>query len=179
MKKTLDAILVVEGKTDVAFLSNYIDAEFVITNGSDVPPKTIEYLKEASKNREIIVLTDPDFPGKKIRDTLDKEIPDLKHCFIDKEHAIKHNKVGVAEAEIDVVIEALNHLFVSKKQEGSLKMSDLSELGLTGNNDSQELRNSVSSELHLGYTNAKTLLKRLNSMNISKEELKRIVKNAR
>ena len=84
MKKTLDAILVVEGKTDVAFLSNYIDAEFVITNGSDVPPKTIEYLKEASKNREIIVLTDPDFPGKKIRDTLDKEIPNLKHCFIDK-----------------------------------------------------------------------------------------------
>ena len=87
--------------------------------------------------------------------------------------------MGVAEAEIDVVIEALNHLFVSKKQEGSLKMSDLSELGLTGNNDSQELRNNVSSELHLGYTNAKTLLKRLNSMNISKEELKRIVKNAR
>ena len=33
MKKQIKGILVVEGKSDVAFLTNYIDAEFVITNG--------------------------------------------------------------------------------------------------------------------------------------------------
>lgn len=179
MKKVLDAILVVEGKTDVAFLSNYIDAEFVITNGSDIPESTIDYLKEASKSRNIIVLTDPDFPGKKIRDTLDKEIPNLKHCFIDKEHAIKHHKVGVAEADIDIVLESLEHQFVQKRAEGSLKMSDLIDLGLTCSNESAELRNKVCKFFHLGFANAKTLLKRLNALNISKEELGKILNDAR
>ena len=32
MKKHINGIVVVEGKSDVAFLSNYIDAEFVITS---------------------------------------------------------------------------------------------------------------------------------------------------
>ena len=58
------AILVVEGATDVAFLSSFLDAEFVTTNGSDVPRETIEYLKEAVKRKNVVVLTDPDYPGR-------------------------------------------------------------------------------------------------------------------
>lgn len=63
MKKKINGIIVVEGKTDVELLSSYIDAEFVITNGSAINEKTINYLK--SVDRDIYVLTDPDFPGKK------------------------------------------------------------------------------------------------------------------
>ena len=37
MKKIVNGIIVVEGKTDVAFLSQFIDAEFVTTNGSEIP----------------------------------------------------------------------------------------------------------------------------------------------
>ena len=136
MKKQIKGILVVEGKSDVAFLTNYIDAEFVITNGSDIPFETINYLKEMSKSKDIIVLTDPDFPGKKIRDTLDKEIPNLKHVFIDKERAIKHHKVGVAEADIDVVLNALEHVYENRDPLGTISMSDLYELGLIGQDDS-------------------------------------------
>lgn len=54
MKKQLDAILVVEGKSDVAYLSSFIDAEFVITNGSDIPLDTISYLKKASKKKKLL-----------------------------------------------------------------------------------------------------------------------------
>ena len=36
MKKIINAIIVVEGKSDVQFLESFIDARFVITNGSDV-----------------------------------------------------------------------------------------------------------------------------------------------
>ena len=43
MKKIINAIIVVEGKSDVQFLESFIDAEFVITNGSDVPRETINY----------------------------------------------------------------------------------------------------------------------------------------
>lgn len=176
MKKQINGIIVVEGKSDVALLTNYIDAEFVITNGSAIPEETISYLKEMSKTRKIIVLTDPDFPGKKIRDTLDNKIPNLKHVFIEKERAIKHNKVGVAEADIDMILDALEHEYENKAPLGTISMSDLYELGLIGKEDSLERRKLVSEKLHLGFSNAKTFLKRINASNISINELKEAMK---
>ena len=176
MKKQINGIIVVEGKSDVALLTNYIDAEFVITNGSAIPEETINYLKEMSKTRKIIVLTDPDFPGKKIRDILDNEIPNLKHVFIEKERAIKHNKVGVAEADIEMILEALEHEYENKAPIGTVSMSDLYKLGLIGKEDSLERRKFVSEKLHLGFSNAKTFLKRINASNISINELEEAMK---
>ena len=92
MKKIIDGVIVVEGKTDVAFLNEFIDAEFVITNGSDVPQSTIDYLKHVSQTRKIYVLTDPDSPGKRIRDLLDSQINGLRHCFLNKINCIKNGK---------------------------------------------------------------------------------------
>ena len=178
MKKIIKGVLVVEGKSDVAFLENYIDAEFVITNGSDVPESTIEYLKELAKTKEIIVLTDPDYPGKQIRTKLDKEIPNLKHCFISKERAIAHGKVGVAEADIEEVLNSLEHLFTNEKdQKGYLTANDMYELGLSGNENSEILREKISKHFHLGHNNSKSLLKKLNTLCISKEDIIKALEN--
>ncbi len=179
MIQKLNAVLVVEGKSDVSFLSNYIDALFVTTNGSDVPISTIEYLKELSKTKEIIVLTDPDHPGNMIRNKLDDNIPNLKHCYINKEKAIKHNKVGVAEADIDEVLNSLKHFFVqSKDKKGILSMSDMYDLKLSGHNMSEDLRNLVSNHYHLGHNNAKSLLNKLNVLCITKEDIVEVIRNA-
>ena len=170
-KEKLNALIVVEGTTDISLLSSFLDCEFAITNGSSVPRETIEYIKEVSKRKDVIVLTDPDYPGKRIRDVLDQNISNLKHAFIPKEKAIKHHKVGVAESSKGVVLEALANLTLSKNNKsGNLNYSDLLELGLSGP-DSATKRNKVEQHFHLGYGNTKTLLKRLNSMNISKEQL--------
>lgn len=172
MKQTIDGIIVVEGKTDVAFLSNFIDAEFVITNGSEISAKTIEYLKKCAQNRNIFVLTDPDSPGKRIRDVLDENIPNLKHCFVSKENSIRHHKVGVAESTIDEVIRALKNFFVlNKHAKENVKMSDLIRLGLSGSENSEENRAKICKIFNLGFCNAKTFLKRLNSCGITIEEL--------
>ena len=171
MKTKINGIIVVEGKTDVEFLSSFIDAEFVITNGSSIPEKTIDYLKESKK--DIYVLTDPDFPGTKIRNTLNKFIPNLKHCFISKENSIKHGKVGVAEGQKEEILEALKNVYVESPEiKGNLTSADLVELGLSGQPDSEEKRKRVCEKYHLGHCNAKTFLRRLNSCNITKEELK-------
>ena len=178
MKKIIDGIIVVEGKSDVAFLNNYIDAEFVITNGSDVPSETINYLIEASKTKQIIVLTDPDFPGKQIRTKLDEHIPNLKHCYIDKDKAIAHGKVGVAEADIYEVLFKLEHLFTNTKSvKGDLKMNDLYELGLTGSDDSEQLRQKIENKFHLGHNNSKSLLNKLNTLCIRKEDIIKALKD--
>ena len=175
MKKIVNGIIVVEGKSDVDFLSSYIDAEFVTTNGSALSKETINYLKGCK--RDIYVLTDPDFPGKKIRDELSNNIPNLRHVFVKKETSIKKGKVGVAEGDIGEILEAIDNAYIEKvSKKGSLKMSDLYELGLVGENDSEEKRRLLCEKLCLGFCNAKTFLKRLNNNRVSKEELKQYVR---
>lgn len=166
------AIIVVEGTSDEALISSFMDADIVVTNGSDVPRETIEYLKEAKKKRDIVVLTDPDCPGKRIRDILNREIPGLLHAFVLKEHAIKHHKVGVAESSREDVLDALSHIVpTTSSDRGTLTMADLVELGLMGEDNSSSKRAKLERILHLGHTNAKTLLKRVNALALTKEEL--------
>jgi ribonuclease M5 len=173
MKKIINGIIVVEGITDVAFLSQFIDAEFVTTNGSDVPDNTIEYLRKSAENRDIFVLTDPDSPGKKIRDVLDQNIPNLKHCFISKENSIKNNKVGVAESTKEEVLTALEKYISSNKQsEGKLTIADLTKLGLVGDNEASFKREKVIQKFRLGHCNAKTFLKRINYSGLKLEDIK-------
>lgn len=171
-KEKYDAIIVVEGTSDASLLSSFLDADIVTTNGSEVSRGTIYYLKKARNHRTIVVLTDPDSPGKRIRDVLDREIPGLLHAYIRKEEAIKHHKVGVAESSKKAVLEALSHLIPSSpKPNASLTMNDLVELSLMGEESSSRLRDALSIKLHLGQVNAKTLLKRLNAIGLSRQEL--------
>ena len=173
MKKIVNGIIVVEGKTDVAFLSEFIDAEFVITNGSDIPLDTIKYLKKSQEKRDIFVLTDPDSPGKKIRDTLDQYIPNLKHCFVLKENSIKKNKVGVAESTKEEVIKAIeNYIQTDKNNLGKITNADLVKLGLVGEENSKSKREKIISKYNLGHCNAKTFLKRINYSNLTLEDIK-------
>ena len=173
MKKIIDGVIVVEGKTDVAFLSEFIDAEFVTTNGSDVPSDTIEYLKKVKEKRDIFVLTDPDTPGKKIRDTLDQHIPNLKHCFVSKEKSIKKNKVGVAESTKEEVLKAIeSYIRTDKSKNGNITNTDLVRLGLSGHEDSSLFREAVIKKYHLGHCNTKTFLKRINYLGLTLEDIK-------
>ncbi len=170
------AIIVVEGTSDVSLLSSFLEADCVVTNGSDIPESTIEYLLEASKTRDIVVLTDPDFPGKRIRDVLDSRIPGLKHAFVMKEFCIKHHKVGIAESDKEHILEALNNVITQKDVvEGNLAMSDLYELGLMGQKESAHKRYLLEKNLHLGHANAKTLLKRINALGLDLESIKEAI----
>ncbi len=177
MKTKIDAVIVVEGKSDIQFLESFIDAILVSTNGSDVPRETIDYLLNLSHTKDIIVLTDPDSPGKRIRDILDANIPNLKHAYVEKSKSIKKHKVGVAESSKEHVLESLKHLIYSKDMKlGDISMEQLYQIGLTGQPNSAELRQKVMQELHLGFGNAKTMLKRINQLNITIEELEKTVR---
>lgn len=175
----MKTLIVVEGKTDIDFLSTFLDCDFYSVNGSAVSDKDIDFIKEYLKKGEVVILTDPDFPGLKIRNYLNEKIPGLKNAFVRKENSIKHNKVGVAESTVDEVKSALQNakVFSSKGTDyNTITMSDLIELGLAGNQNSFKLRKKVSENLHIGFSNCKTLLKKLNMLEITKEELEEVVK---
>lgn len=92
-------VFVVEGKSDVQRLQNYIDADFVICNGSALDEETLKYIKQLSLDREVIVLTDPDYPGEKIRKTISDYVPNVKHAFVNRSLASNGKKLGVAETQ--------------------------------------------------------------------------------
>lgn len=93
---------VVEGKTDEDKLKK-IGCEFVIkTGGKFIKQELISFLGEVKKKRDLILVLDPDGPGREIRDTLNKKIGESFYLEINKKDAIsyKKSKVGVAEVEL-------------------------------------------------------------------------------
>ena len=56
-------VIVVEGKSDLIFLKSFLDAEIIITNGSEISKETLDLIKKANETTGVIVLTDPDYPA--------------------------------------------------------------------------------------------------------------------
>jgi len=173
--KHIDEIIIVEGKSDKQFLETFLDADILTCNGSAVDGFSKEYLQELAKKREIIILTDPDYPGEKIRKELTNIVPNAKHAFVRKEFSIANHKVGVAEATKDEVLRALeNVVSFNNVKTGNLTLSDLVNLHIAGDN-SKENKQKIIDYFHLGYCNSKTLLKRLNLLNADLKELKKVI----
>ncbi len=169
-------IIVVEGKADISAVKKAVDAEVIATNGLGINKKIIDIIKRASKNRGIIILTDPDYPGKKIRNILASEIENYKHAFIPRDKANKDGDIGVENASVDAIIEALKNAkaeITSDRQEFS--NNDMVYYGLAGNDNAAKKRGIIGDELGIGYCSAKQFLKRLNSFGITKEELENAI----
>jgi ribonuclease M5 len=177
MKLKMNALIVVEGVKDVQKLTPLIEADFVTTNGSALSSEVIEFIRQAkTKGREVVVFTDPDFPGEKIRQSLEQAIPGLTHAFVEKKFAISHGKVGVAEATEAAILQALSEKLTPHPDiRGSLTMQDLAKLGFVGDQHAAILREKTNQHFHLGPCNVKTMLKRLNVLGIGYDELKAIL----
>ena len=169
-------VIVVEGKSDVQVLSNIINADFIITNGSAISKETLELIKQTNKTRGVIVFTDPDYPGEKIRKTITDYICTCKHAFVKPKDAKKKNKLGVAEATKEAILEALENIVTfnvcSNKK---IENADLFELGLIGQPSSLEKRLFLEEKLAIGHGSAKTFLKRLNMIGFSLDEIKKLL----
>ncbi|MFV0395563.1 MAG: ribonuclease M5 [Coprobacillaceae bacterium] len=170
--KEIKEIVVVEGKTDTAVLKELFIVDTIETMGLQLPKETLEIIKEANKARGVIVLTDPDFPGKKIRDQIQTIVPNCKHAFIHRKDAIGKKKLGVAEARKEAIIEALENCVTFSKTTESITWSEFLSLNIVGD---KKRRLEVYNAFHLGYGNVKTLFKRLNMIGITKQQIIEII----
>ena len=89
-------VIVVEGRDDTRRLKEvYPEIETLETNGSAINEKILEQITTLQMSRGIIVFTDPDFPGNKIRQTVMQAVPNCKHAYLQKVDAIAKNGSGV------------------------------------------------------------------------------------
>lgn len=173
--KKINEIIVVEGKSDKQFLETFLNADILTCNGSAIDGFDKNYLIELSKTRGVIILTDPDYPGQRIRNEISSYLPVCKHAFVRKENSIKRHKVGVAEASKEEVLFALENVVTfDESKKGNLNETDMMLLKLSGL-DSSANKEKVIKHFNIGHCNSKTLLKRLNLLNVSKETLEAIL----
>ena len=169
MKKYLNAILVVEGKEDASYLSNYIASEIVVVNGFELAKETISYLKD----KKVIALLDPDEAGQKIRLKINQELQNVINIEVDIHKCTRGNKNGVAECEIGEILYKLEPYFVNEEVHNYLiNNKDLYDLGIL---EDKELRDYVCHELNLGKCNNKQFVKRLALNKIESDILKKTV----
>lgn len=156
-------ILVVEGKNDTNVLKSFLDCDTIETNGTHLGKEILRQIRLAQKTRGVIIFTDPDFPGEKIRSCINAAVPGCKNAFIDKAKAKTNKKVGVEHACKEDILEALTHLMTFDEHlQDTLSYEEYLDLGLNGREDSAEKRAQIARSLYLGKPNAKTLFKRLN-----------------
>jgi len=173
--ETIKEVIIVEGKNDTKKLKSFFDVETIETHGLGLKKETIELIKEINKKRGIILFLDPDTPGEKIRKRLNDEIPNLKNAFVLKEDARTKKKVGVEHASKEILEEALSNLITYTNNKDSISKEDFINLGLNGTDESSYKRDILSKEFHLGKCNAKTMFKRLNMLNIKKEDIEKVL----
>lgn len=166
--KKIKEIIVVEGKSDTALLKELFEVDTIETHGLALDKKTLELIKEANKTRGVIVLTDPDFPGKKIRDQIQTVVPNCKHAFVSKKDATGKKKLGIAEANKEAVVLALENMVSFDVDNQNITWHEFIDLDIIGNKQRRLL---VYDLFNLGYGNVKTLFKRLNMVGISKEDV--------
>lgn len=174
MKKKIKEVIVVEGKTDTAIIQKLFDADTIETHGLALTKETLDFIEEMNKTKGVILLTDPDYPGMKIRNMIMKRIPHVKQAFVDKKDALGKRKLGIAEAREEAIIQALENVVSFSQDTQSISWEEFISLDIIGN---KQKRLMIYDLFHLGYGNAKTLFKRLNMAGITKEDILEQLKN--
>jgi ribonuclease M5 len=172
-------VIVVEGKNDAFKISTiFPEIKVVTTNGSAIDFDAVNLLKKLDETHDIILLTDPDHAGERIRRLLSKSLKHVYHVFIDRDVAISSNgkKVGIEHAsEADIRRSLENIKMVSKMSTSDVTHAFLHDRGLTGSKHSQFLRDILSNRLGIGKTNGKSLYQRLHMFDITQEQITEVL----
>ncbi|SDN57284.1 ribonuclease M5 [Fictibacillus solisalsi] len=166
-------VIVVEGKSDTTVIKNAVNADTLETNGSEISEETIEQIRLAQEKRGVIIFTDPDYPGERIRKIISSNVPGCKHAFLPKQEAIAKNKrgLGVEHASKESIREALDNVKEEYIEEVErITWNDLVSAGLIGGPKAKARREKLGRRLRIGYMNGKQLHKRLMMFQITEEQ---------
>jgi len=171
-------VIVVEGKSDTVAVKRATGADTIETNGSAIDELTLIRIQRAVETRGVIVFTDPDYPGRRIRAIIEERIPNVKHAFLEKRKAIAKNgqSLGIEHAQDEHIREAIRSVYTTEDRPVvAIPLADLMTAKLIGHPDARKRRERLSELLRIGQVNGKGLKKRLEMFRIGHDELKEVI----
>lgn len=164
-------IIVVEGKDDTAAIKRAVNAETIETGGSAISDETLRKIALAQERRGIIVFTDPDHAGERIRKIIAARVPGCKHAFLSQEEATARGDIGVENARPEAIRKALAQVRTDYAAKASqIGWDDLLRAGLIHHPRAAERRLAMGKLLGIGYANGKQFYKRCAMFQISRSE---------
>lgn len=181
-KIKIQEVIVVEGKDDTANLKRFYEVDTYETRGSAIDEDDLERIERLHDLRGVIVFTDPDYNGERIRKIIMQAIPTVKHAFLQRDEAAPKSKtkgrsLGVEHASFEDLEKALSSVrgYYDDDNQFDITKSDLMCLGLLMGGDSRKRREYLGEHLRIGYCNGKQLLKRLELFGISLAEVEEVM----
>ena len=173
-------VIIVEGKHDESAVKAACAADTIATGGFGTDDSVWRLIEKAYQNRGIVILTDPDHAGERIRTRITARFPRAKHAWIPREAAGDNCDIGVENASAEVIRDALQKARISETViPRTFSTEDMVRSGLTGQVHSSELRDRLGGLLGIGYGNAGTFLKRLNAFGVTRAEFESALKELR
>ncbi len=181
-KIKIQEVIVVEGKDDTANLKRFYEVDTYETRGSAIDEDDLERIERLHDLRGVIVFTDPDYNGERIRKIIMQAIPTVKHAFLQRDEATPKSKtkgrsLGVEHASFEDLEKALSSVrgYYDDDNNFDITKSDLMRLGLLMGGDSRKRREYLGEHLRIGYCNGKQLLKRLELFGINLMEVEEVL----
>ena len=181
-KIKIPQVIVVEGKDDTANLQRFYQVDTYETRGSAINEEDLERIEKLHQLRGVIVFTDPDYNGERIRRMIMEAVPTAKHAFLRRDEAAPKSKnkgrsLGVEHASFEDLQQALAGLvgYFDDEDNFDITKSDLVRLGLLMGSDSRQRREYLGEELRIGYSNGKQLLKRLELFGVTLAEVEEVM----
>lgn len=185
-KLRIKEAIVVEGRDDAAVIRQITDALVIETHGFGISKKTWELMEKAYLEKGLIIFTDPDFAGEKIRKRISERFPKSIHAYMPRKKAAKNGDIGIENADPAEAAKILRKVCASGEEDftGSsggnvFTEEDLYITGLSGGSGSRQLRQAVGDMLGIGYGNSGAFLKKLNGFNIKREDFEKAAAAAR
>jgi len=192
--------VIVEGKYDRIKLKSVVDANIITTDGFRIykDKDKRELIKKIAEKTGIIILTDSDSAGRRIRNfvkscvgDIDSEkilnvyIPKISGKEKRKNNPSKENILGVEGTDKDLLIGVLQKFGVVDINEGdredrpyetnkTITKTDFYEDGLSGGRDSSKKREYLCGRLNIPYMQTNSLIETVNIL-IDYEEYKKIM----
>lgn len=166
-------MIVVEGKDDTTAVQRAVGADTIETGGSAIGEDVLRRIELAQARRGVIILTDPDAPGERIRKIVTERVPGCKHAFLTKDEARGRRGIGVEHASDAAIRRALEGVRSPDSDSGELneiEWSDLLTTGLIVHASSARRRERMGELLGIGYANGKQFYKRCLMFRITRLE---------
>jgi ribonuclease M5 len=166
-------VIVVEGKDDTTAVQRAVGADTIETGGSAIGEDVLRRIELAQARRGVIILTDPDAPGERIRKLVTERVPGCKHAFLTKDEARGRRGIGVehaSDAAIQRALEGVRSPDSDMGELGEIAWSDLLNTGLIVHASSARRRERMGELLGIGYANGKQFYKRCLMFRITRLE---------